>query len=291
MVYYFIKIDLNTTYNKYLQIYNKIETRTIIEDKNSTITYECKSTKEGNRGEKDEIKYKKELFEKRMDIEYCTSLFGSDAQEGIEVINIETGKSYENINDIKKTKSASKADTIIILIKTQKQLNISIKSKIGAKPSIINHTPRTANVFQNEYLKDDLCYIDILAKEYIDKRKEGVINEDIEIGKLYSYNDEKIKNSLIKMLIYFVFKGTGNKITHNECNSILIINKNGSLSFILCDTEIEKETYIQTIIQKSIISFRNKGMPKNITEQCMPWVYVNDKGKKCGAIHIRLTHH
>ena len=131
----------------------------------------------------------------------------------------------------------------------------------------------------------------MLAKEYINKRKEGVICEDVEIGKLYSYNDEKIKNSLIKMLIYFIFKGTGSKITKHECNSVLIINKDGSLSFILCETEKEKETYIQTIIEKSIISFRNKGMPKNTTEQCMPWVYVNDKGKSCGAIHIRLTHH
>jgi hypothetical protein len=140
-----------------------------------TITDKGKSIKEGNKGEKDEIKYKKELFEKRMDIKYCTDLFGGEAQEGIEVINIETGKPYEDITDIKKSKSVSKADTIIILRKTQKQLNISIKSKKGAKPSIINHTPRSANAFQNEYLKDDLCYLDMLAKEYIDKRKQGSI--------------------------------------------------------------------------------------------------------------------
>ena len=252
--------------------------------------YLMMSIKEGNKGEKDEIKYKKELFEKRMDIKYCTELFGGEAQEGIEVINIETGKPYEDITDIKKSKSVSKADTIIILIKTQKQLNISIKSKTGTKPSIINHTPRSANAFQNEYLKDDLCYLDILAKEYIDKRKQGSIGEDVELGKLSSYNNENVKNSLIKLLVYFTFKGTGSKISEHECNSVLIINKNGSLSFILCNTEKEKETYIQTIVEKSIISFRNKGMPKNTTEQCMPWVYVNDKGKECGAIHIRLTH-
>jgi hypothetical protein len=245
----------------------------------------------GNKGEKDEIKYKKEFYEKRMDIPYCTALFGSDGQEGIEVINIETGKPYKDINDIKKSKAASKADVVIILIKTQKRLNISMKSETGAKPSVINHTPRSANVFQSAYLKDELCYLDMLAKEYIDKRKEGTIREDVEIGKLFSFNDEKIKNSLIKMLIYFTFKGTGSKITEHECNSVLIINKNGSLSFILCDTEKEKETYIQTIIEKSIISFRNKGMPKNTTEPCMPWVYVNDKGKDCGAIHIRLRPH
>ena len=116
--------------------------------------------------------------------------------------------------------------------------------------------------FQNEYLKDDLCYLDMLAKEYIDKRKQGSIGEDVELGKLSSYNDENVKNSLIKLLVYFTFKGTGSKTSEHECNSVLIINKNGSLSFILCNTEKEKETYIQTIIEKSIISFRNKGMPK-----------------------------
>jgi hypothetical protein len=242
----------------------------------------------GNKGEKDEIKCKRELFEKRMDIEYCTALFGSEAQEGITVIDIETGKPYEDITDIKKTKSASKSDVIVLLHQTQKRLMISIKSKTGAKPSILNHTPRSANAFQHEYLKDHLCHLDMLANEYIEKRKTGVIGEDVEIGKLDSYNREEIKNSLIKILIYFTFKGTGRKIAKHECNSVLIINKKGSLSFISCDTEEKKETYIQTILEKSMISFRNKGMPTHITEQCMQWVYVNDKGKPCGAIHIRL---
>jgi hypothetical protein len=254
-------------------------------------TIELVTQKKGpNKGEKDEIKYKKELFENRMNIEYCTGIFGSDAQEGIDVIDIETGKPYENITDIKKSKSLSKADIIIVLKKTNKQLNISIKSKTGAKPSIINHTPRSANVFQNECLKDDVCYLDMLAKEYIDKRKQGLIGEDVELGKLAAYNDEKVKNTLTKLLVYFIFKGTGSKIAEHQCNAVLIINRNGTLSFILCDTEKEKESYIETIIEKSIISFRNKGMPKNINEQCMPWVYVNDTGKDCGAIHIRLGH-
>jgi len=240
-----------------------------------------------NKGEKDEIKYKREIFTKRKDEEFCVELFGSDGEEGIEVINIETGKPYEDINDIKKSKSFSKADTIILLIKPQKILKISIKSKGCARPSIINHTPRSANVFQNGCLKDDLGYLDMLAKEYIDKRKEGTICEDVEIGKLYSYQDEDIKKSLIKLLIYFIFKGTGSKISQHECNAVLIINKNGSLSFILCETEQEKESYVQTIIEKSVISFRKKGMPKNTTEKCMPWVYVN-KDKDCGSIHVRL---
>jgi hypothetical protein len=280
----FYKIDLLTVYKKLYTYYNSIRMEI------QTTTQSVTQKKGPNKGEKDEIKCKMELFEKRMDIEYCTAIFGSDAEEGIDIIDIETGKPYKDISDIKKAKSLSKADIIILLKKTHKQLNISIKSKTGAKPSIINHTPRSANVFQNECLKDDVCYLDVLAKEYIDKRKQDVIGEDVELGNLSSYNDENVKNSLIKLLVYFTFKGTGSKTAEHECNAILIINRNGTLSFILCDTEREKESYIETIIEKSIISFRNKGMPKNITEQCMPWVYANDSGKQCGSIHIRLAH-
>ena len=50
-----------------------METQPTIENKlisNGTITDKGKSIKEGNKGEKDEIKYKKELFEKRKDIKY-----------------------------------------------------------------------------------------------------------------------------------------------------------------------------------------------------------------------------
>jgi len=46
-----------------------MEAQPTIENKlisTETISDKGKSTKEGNKGEKDEIKYKKELFEKRM---------------------------------------------------------------------------------------------------------------------------------------------------------------------------------------------------------------------------------
>jgi len=83
--------------------------------------------KKENKGEADEIKCKKELFEKRTDIDYCVALFGINAQEGIELINMENGSPYEHISDIsKKTKSTSKSDVTILLKKTQELLHISI---------------------------------------------------------------------------------------------------------------------------------------------------------------------
>jgi hypothetical protein len=56
------------------------------------------------------------------------------------------------------------------------------------------------------------------------------------------------------------------------------------------NSTINEQQYFNKI-EKSIISFRNKGMPTNTKEQCMPWVYVNNKGKECGSIHVRLANH
>ena len=202
-----------------------------------------KDHKKENKGEADEIKCKKELFEKRTDIDYCVALFGINAQEGIELINMENGSPYENISDIsKKTKSTSKSDVTILLKKTQELLHISIKSKRGQMPSIVNHTARSAHVFQLGQLKDDIINLDILAKEYHDERQKGTITEDVKISKFSSYANEEIKQSIIKMLIYFIFIGSGSKKSKEECNSILIIHKDASKNYISCKTEEEKES-------------------------------------------------
>ncbi len=247
----------------------------------------------GNKGEKDETKCKRNLFINRQDREFCILNFGYDAEDGIEIINNETNEPYKSTDEIKKTKASSKADVIILFNKTQEKRYCSIKSKCGAPPSILNHTPRSAHVFQTECFQDVVVNLDILAKEYIDKRKKGIICEDIEINKLESFHNESIKQSIIKLVLYFVFKGTGSKKSDQECNSVIIINKDGSIKYISCITEEEKETYIQTIIDKCVISFRNKGMP-NVDKTsalllCEPWIFKNKDNKDCGSIHIRLA--
>lgn len=245
--------------------------------------------KRENKGEDDEFKCKKELYEKRMDTEYCVSIFGDKAQEGIDIINPINGRPYEHISEItRKTKGSSKSDITILLNKTQELLHISIKSKRGQMPSILNHTPRSANVFQLGYLKDEIINLDILAKEYHDERKKKTISEDVKLCKLSSYAIEDIKQSILKMLIYFVFAGTGQKKSNPECNSILIMNKDGSKKYIPCTTEEEKEAYINSIIDNCVLSFRNKGMRKKSLEQDLPWVFQYEN-KDCGAIHIRLA--
>jgi len=248
-----------------------------------------------NKGEDDELKCKKELFENRKHIPYGVALFGNDAEEGFEVINPTNGLPYEDISElIKKTKSTSKGDITILLIKPQELRHISIKSMRGQRPSILNHTRRSANVFQVGDLKDDVINLDILAKEYHAERKkdgEDKKGEDIKLCELTSYTaNEDVKKSILTTLKYFIFTGTGVKKSTPECNAILVMKKNGSKTYNSCITEEEKEAYIKNYIDLDhcIVSFRNKGMGKKKCEQDMPWISQYEN-KDCGAIHIRLA--
>ena len=252
-------------------------------------TFSSLEIKRENKGEDDEFKCKKELYEKKMDTEYCVSIFGEKAQEGIEIINPINGRPYVHISEItRKTKGTSKSDITILLNKTQELLHISIKSKRGQMPSIVNHTPRSANVFQLGYLKDEIINLDILAKEYHDERKKKTISEDVKLCKLSSYAVEDIKKTILKMLVYFIFAGTGQKKSNPECTAILLMNKDGSKQYISCTTEEEKKAYINTIIDNCVLSFRNKGMRKKSREQDLPWV-CKYENTDYGAIHIRLS--
>jgi hypothetical protein len=240
-----------------------------------------------NKGEKAEVEFKKELFNNRNNPLYLVPIFGEDASEGIQLIDSSTNKPCENLDQIKKAKSTSKADVTIIFNNTKIKYDISIKSETGAKPSILNHTPRSAKAFQ-ESLKDDIINIDKIASEYITKRSNGVIKEDVKLCKLETYKDEENKSSFIKLLVYFIFIGTGSKRSETECNSVILIHKNNNISFIPCITEEEKESYVKSIINNCVLSFRSKGMPTKKNDLCNQWVYVNPSGKECGSLHIRL---
>jgi len=248
------------------------------------------TNKKGNKGEKNEIFYKQLIFENKSNIDFLEENFSNagNVSHGIEIINPVTNECYTTKEEIKKSVARSKADIIIKFNQTNKVRYISIKSLSGAKPSILNHTPRSAKAFKTN-LHECISDIDLLANEYNNKRSNGIIGEDIQFCNLDSFKDENITKSFIKIITYFVFTGTGSRIDQNECDSILIINKNGTLTFIDCDTDEKKYNYIASIIDKCVISFRNKGMPTIINDDCLPWIYTNKlNGKKCGSIHVRL---
>jgi hypothetical protein len=113
----------------------------------------------------------------------------------------------------------------------------------------------------------------------------------VRISRFDTYHNDSVRQSIQNTVAYFVFKGTGRGKDKHECNSIMIKNRDGSHTFRSYDTDEDKLDYVRSMIEKCVISFRNKGMPKTTRSECQPWVYMNADGIECGSIHVRMAHH
>lgn len=218
-----------------------------------------------NKGEKEEVLSLGELYYYNETCQYhkLVEIFGDEAEEGQQLISMETGDIINNFDEIKKAKGKFKADCIIEFNKTGRRINPSIKSCKSAPCSVINHTPRSAKVFQKKgVLYPLLSEIDSVIYIYINKRKKGS-PEDIKLDEL-SLNSIQ-KDSMYKLIMYFMFKGTGCKLSDNPADSILLI-KEGTMEFIPLYSDEDKLKYIQKKYRenKFVISLRGKGMPKKI---------------------------
>lgn len=254
-----------------------------ITDKN--ITY--------NKGEIGEIFVLKKIFELKNDCKILINIFGNDIIDGYELYDIDGGIII-NKEQIKKSKSKSKADCIIELKKTNIKYFISIKCTNGSLPSILNHTPRSAKVFNKDgELFNNLEKLDELIKLLNEERKKGNVCEDIFLSNKFINIENDIKQNLLTVIKYFVFYGSGSGISNNPVNSILEISDPNDINkwkFINCDDDIKKIEYISKIYNKIVISMRDKGMPKdkNKLEICKPWIFYDKNNKKKGSLHIRI---
>lgn len=247
-----------------------------------------------NKGEKDEILLLMNIFHENQKQNYAKLLemFGEEASDGVKIIDVNTREEVTNMKDLTKAGSLYKADCIILMNKTGTTYSISIKSKNGASPAILNHTPRTAKVFQEDgALHHCTNALDILIKEYIAKRKNNEIGEDVKANRLQYLGDNDTKERFMEVLAYFAFDGTGKGDSACKANAVMIYHGD-SVTFIKCCTIEEKKQYIRTIMDKVIISLRDKGMPRKINDYCTPWVYEDHKAnglvKHKGSLHIRL---
>lgn len=239
----------------------------------------------GNKGEKDELLVLYTLVHYNQTQEYSklVEIFGDEAEYGIQVLDPSTGLPTTKIN---KSRHSNKADTIVIMNKTQNEYRISIKSINCAKPAILNHTPRSANVFKG-ILKPYLKSLDTVIAEYIYKRTNGTVSEDVLMCELDTLKDPQVASDMFKVLEYFVFDGTGRGASKCPANAILYYGPN-TLTFIRACDQIQRNEYVKSIANKYVMSTRKKGMPSSITPECEPWVY-RQKGKAKGSLHIRLT--
>ena len=238
----------------------------------------------GNKGEKDELLVLYTLCHYNQTQEYgkLVEIFGDEAEYGIQVLDPSTGLPTTTIN---KSRHSNKADTIVIMNKTQNEYRISIKS-INAKPAILNHTPRSANVFKG-ILKPYLKSLDTMIAEYIHKRTNGTVSEDVLMCDLDSLKDTQVANDILKVLEYFVFDGTGRGASKCPANAILYYGPN-TLKFIRACDQTQRNEYVKSVANRCVMSTREKGMPSSITPECEPWVYRKN-GKTKGSLHIRLT--
>ena len=247
-------------------------------------------TNNQNKGEKDEVLLLIEIYylNKTKQYDKLKNIFGQDASDGISILDMNTQDEILDINKLSKAKCGFKADCMIKMIKTQIIYCISIKSKNGANPAILNHTPRSANIFkEGEKLYEHVNCLDSILKEYIDKRTNKSIGEDIPITKLECLTKfPSLKDDFMKVLSYFIFEGTGKG--YSKCKANAIITYQGEdITFNKCTEIEEKKEYIKTIYDTIVLSLRDKGMPKVTSEYCEPWVF-KDGCKHKGSLHIRI---
>ena len=246
-----------------------------------------------NKGEAGEEYVVKKLFNLNKNKEYDTliTLLGTDASEGITLFEFTDNKEIIDDNQIKKAPSNCKSDCKLKLNKTGDFLNISIKCKHGSPPAIINHTNRKAKVFQNGCLNNELVNLDEIIINLNKLRKEGSLKEDIILS-----NQELTKNqkkSLIKVISYFVFDGTGSIESLYPADSILEVDKLDEINtwkLQICKKKKEKIEYIKSIYSSLVLSIRDKGMPckEAICDIIKPWVFEPYANKIKGALHIRI---
>ena len=245
----------------------------------SILRNDTRLNKMTNRGEDAERNIIKTLFSKRNDKECIFSWFG--IRSCIELRNPINGEKIDCEDEIQKASSRSKADIIIDFVDVGKRIFPSIKSLDGNSPAILNHTPRH-HVQWSELL--DLNE-GLVLDSIIQRMNETKTTEDVHILHLNLSNEEKLV--IHKVIRYFVFEGTGCGVSVCPADSVLY-TKNGSVHKFYN----EKDIYITHIIDKLILSMRDKSMPPVTSDKyilCEPWVYYNEKSNKHkGSLHIRV---
>jgi hypothetical protein len=288
------KIIIKKNYKK---LYHKEKERNeILEKKNKYLFAKINiHTNNQNIGEKDEVLLLLDLYHlnEMSEFDKLIEIFGEEASEGISILNIDTDDEIVDLNKLSKAPCGYKADCKIRMKKTNNVYSISIKSKNGANPSILNHTPRSAKIFQEGGILNDLvCCLDKIIQEYIYKRVNKIIGEDTPISKLMCLKDDYLlKEKFLEILSYFVFDGSGKG--YSKCKSDAIMTyQMDKIIFKKYDNIQNKKVYIESIYDKIVISLRDKGMPKVMNEYCKPWVFNDIKPdgsiKYKGSLHIRI---
>lgn len=243
-----------------------------------------------------------------------TKLFGPDAREGVAIHDLATRVEITDAEALTKTASGSKADCSFRMRDTGRHWDASIKCLDGGKPSILNHTNRAASVWSSGgELHQLLPDLDSIVDIYNQKRSSGA-PEEIMLSTLDSVTSE-LRESMIELISYFMFTGTGRGRSRNPANCLITIS-DGEYRFEPLGTKEQQNAYVAAnyenfemslVSRKGMNKFRWKDEAEKAAESCKvsrekfelikPWVFeTSDGGKKNpdkriklkGALHIRL---
>ncbi|MBE0514220.1 hypothetical protein [Sulfurimonas sp.] len=199
------------------------------------------------------------------------------------------------ITELQKNCSLLKIDKAPSIIKADvsiNNINVSLKSKRGALPALINHTNRIGIKKVFDRIKLDIEPLDNAIDDYWNKRLNKIIQEDIKMSHDTS-PFKSIKNiTMVPLLAYFLFKGTGSSDSKIQADSLWEFDN--PTDFATWKNLLPNEV-AESIIDKTVVSIRSKkGMPKNYNDNptteedksIKKWTRFID-GHYRGALHIR----
>ena len=169
-------------------------------------------------------------------------------------------------------------------------IGISVKSKRGAPPSIINQTTRDKILrIMNDVLKMSIEPLDKIVDRYWTLRLAKVCGEDVSgQGAQNPFTTESDGSSTLPimkpLLNYFTFKGTGKCDSSAPAEYVLSMGNPEDPDTWIYYSE---STFVDSVWNNLVFSIRGKGLPANITAEMKSWVKVVD-GKKKGTLNVRV---
>ena len=170
----------------------------------------------------------------------------------------------------------------------------SLKSLAAAPAALVNHTSRPGFEFACQNAGVSINELDSIIDEYWDKRMNGIIAEDTKISDAncpFSSHKEYLR----PILEYFLFKGTGSKLSIAPADYLIEFSNPFNE-----DTykKLSQSDAVDAVWPKLIFSLRaKKGMPTNYNlntykgkgaTSIAKWVRFHSNEYR-GALHIRAS--
>jgi hypothetical protein len=167
-------------------------------------------------------------------------------------------------------------------------IGISVKSRRGAPPSIINQTDREKILRVMNIIHNPMPPLDHIVDRYWNLRLNGGTEDVSGIGEANPFTTSESGESnisIIKPLLnYFAFKGTGSRDSEAPATFVLSAGEPQDTSTWVYYSE---QDFVDSVWERLVFSIRAKGLPAVITEEMKPWVR-DVGGRKVGTLNVRV---